>query len=414
MSAKGTQLTIDGQIYRILERCAEGGEAEIYRAEDERGAPFAFKHFKRKTSRGDREQRTRFLVERSRLLRDCCPAIKAPIGLTTLQGRLGHIAPWAGDETLANRLEGPGLSMTDGLVFAIAFVQAVDVLLHHGVVLGDASLTNIVAHGDRIGVVDLDNYQLTKAKNSASAFAGQPNYLAPEIRTAVARGEPPTISEWSDRFAVAVVLHELILCKHPAAGFDGDLDRFRLAMTSGQWPHDPDLPGPPSRDGVGGYPATILNQPLRALFRRAFSLKPDQRPSAAEWRAALVDALNGQCYLHACGQPLFVDPSQRQCPHCGRAFSFQLLRGWTAEAFSLDAPETKIGRAQLGNHPMVSGEHAVFRRRGPLLELVSVGLNPTYRRSGNAWCKLPHGRPVLVNAGERLKFAEVETIIAGG
>jgi hypothetical protein len=240
--------------------------------------------------------------------------------------------------------------------------------------------------------------------------------MAPELRVALAKRQPAIPTVATDLFSLAVLVHEIILLVHPSAGNDGDELHFQEAMCSGKWLLDPAVAGPSSRD-LGGYPATVLSTDLARLFRSAMSLDPGSRPSAESWEAELSAAFHAvdTCPYPGCGSPFIIDVSQVACPLCGRPFPHLTLRmKGHGGGIPLVDGATILGRTELGNSPQVSARHAIFRRMGTETWIESIGRNGTCRWNGSRWVRLPDGKAVLVQAGDRLLLGDVEILLDWG
>lgn len=201
--------------------------------------------------------------------------------------------------------------------------QLTTVLHRSGYVVGDFNERNILVSADcRVTLVDCDSMQIPHP-GSARPFlceVGRAEFTAPELLDADFRSTPRRPS--SDLFALAVHLFQLLMeGVHP---FDGvwqgggekpprhQLARQALFAYGGS----PRLTPRPA-----ALPDDFLPDDIRALFRRAFVLgvaDPDERPTGAEWQAA----------LHACAATVSTCPTtaghvypghHRTCPWCGQA-----------------------------------------------------------------------------------------------
>jgi DNA-binding helix-hairpin-helix protein with protein kinase domain len=265
---------------------------------------------------------------------------------------------------------------------------------------------NRVGSALHLYVIDLDNFNAPAVP--LPPMVGQNLYLAPELRKALANREAAIPNIYTDRFSIALLLHEILLLRHVAAGADGNEADFQKAMCSGRWLQDPAAADRPSGN-LGGYPAEVLNADLARLFRSALSLDPANRPSPGAWKSALGKAFNSLYCCPYCGGPCIVDMSKVVCPLCGRPFPHLTVRiVTTGQVFSLAHGTMVVGRAELGGSMKVSQRHAVFHRIGPETWLESHGRNGTYRWNGSGWSRLPDKKPLLVQSADRLRFGDVE------
>ena len=180
---------------------------------------------------------------------------------------------------------------------------------------------------------------------------GTPGFIAPEVmatssldKTDPRRKLPSTTT---DRHALAVLIYEYLLRRHPLEGSKvWDLDSTRdneLSMgeralfvehptdaTNRVKPADLDprtLPwGNPS-----ALPYTVTGPYLKPLFDRAFIdglHAPERRPTSEEWESALLKTVDlmQPCQNKGCEQKWFVfnNTPKPSCPFCGTAFVGQL------------------------------------------------------------------------------------------
>jgi len=154
---------------------------------------------------------------------------------------------------------------------------------------------------------------------------GTPDYQAPEVISGKA---PPSIS--TDRHALAVILYQLLLFRHPFRGpkvysQDSDEDETLMLGESAVFidhPHDTS-----NRPTKKFWPLTLLGNTLKDLFERAFisGLKdPTCRPTAGEWQSALarlLDRIIG-CGNEKCDEKYFPvrEGKPISCPWCNAPF----------------------------------------------------------------------------------------------
>ncbi|MGH3676937.1 MAG: hypothetical protein ACRDU5_14610 [Mycobacterium sp.] len=186
------------------------------------------------------------------------------------------------------------LNVAANLCLAVEVVHRVDA------VIGDFQERNIlVADTTEVTLVDCDSMQFTdRTGRRYLCGVGRPEFTAPELsginlRTQ-AREKP------SDLFALAVHIHLLLMAgNHPFmrgtwVGDGEQPDAMTLAKT-GHW-----AGGPSSllHTHPLAPPVTFLPPEIQQLFARAFTVgvhDPTQRPTAAEWRAALSRLRLARC-----------------------------------------------------------------------------------------------------------------------
>jgi len=105
-----------------------------------------------------------------------------------------------------------------------------------------------------------------------------------------------------------------------------------------------------------------------------------------------------------------LDESKKICPFCSTPYPTLGLRLSSGARIPFGDGVTELRRGTLGGSPTVSDLHAVVRRRGPEYGLESRGRNGSFRfdPASNAWVQLPAGREVVLRAGNKLRFADVE------
>ena len=278
-----------------------------------------------------------------------------------------------------------------------------------GVAHGDLQGGNVVME-DRGGVlracvIDLDNVAAPGLPPPPSV--GQVSYYAPEIRRDLSASR---VCPATDRFALAVLLHELLLGRHPAQHLlETDPDGFDAVMRAGGWPDDP--AGSPHPRNPGGLLVGCLDARLHNLFRRGLAAGPAARPGAAEWLAALRQAAENVYACDACRRPLLVDGGQARCPHCRAAFPAYQVQAPPHPPVRLGTAPVRLSRQELRGQPP-GPCHAVLRRHGPDALLEPTGRVPVWRLGGPAPARLAPREPHLLRPGDRLRLGDVEAEVA--
>ncbi|MGV0715514.1 hypothetical protein ABQE93_08925 [Mycolicibacterium sp. XJ662] len=193
---------------------------------------------------------------------------------------------------------------------------AVDVVHRVDAVIGDFQERNILVNDTtRVTLVDCDSMQFTDgAGRQYLCGVARPEFTAPELSgvdlLATGREKP------SDLFALAVHIHLLLMAgNHPFlrgewAGAGEQPDALTLAA-SGQWSGGP---GSALHTHPLAPPISFLPENIQGLFIRAFTdgaQNPDDRPTAARWRQALLGMQLGTC-PRGHQIPIEADP----CPWC--------------------------------------------------------------------------------------------------
>lgn len=186
------------------------------------------------------------------------------------------------------------LTVAANLCLAVEVVHRVDA------VIGDFQERNIlVTDTCRVTLVDCDSMQFTDVSgNSYLCAVGRPEFTAPEL--AGTNLSTQARSKNSDLFALAVHIHLLLMAgNHPFQRGDwvgpGEQPSAVELAKSGDW-----AGGRNSRLHTHPLapPVTFLPNTIQELFARAFTVGPTNpaaRPTAAEWRAALLAVAVSSC-----------------------------------------------------------------------------------------------------------------------
>lgn len=405
MCDPGKIIRLDSSIQIRNERpIASDGQGKVYLVTNiSSGQKGAFKVFH--DNKPDTITRLRFLVARSSELMSACPAICSPIDCATSNGLVGAYAPWVAGENLEDFLVNFKATFIECLQLAVAIAQALKALHELEFVHGDVHSGNVRVERQgsvlKVYIIDLDNFRCQGAP--PPIMAGRKEYLAPELWKKLLKHEHAIPDVTTELYALGVMLHEVLLVKHPASGVDGDEGQFVKAMSTG-WPHDPARMDR-VRGNSDGLPAEILNPGLIQMFRRSLSPTPHERPRAGDWMAELFKALSLVNVCEKCGGPSIVDAPRSHCPICQKPPLLKLAG--TFGHIPLRADSTVVGRTNLGGSLLVSTKHAIIRRQGDDYFLESLGQNGTFRRS-NSWIRLPDNHPVVIRNGDELKFADVD------
>ncbi|HEY5625560.1 MAG TPA: protein kinase [Dehalococcoidia bacterium] len=397
---------------KIVEFVGAGGQGEVYRVEVG-GRTRALKVFYEKYSEPEDERRLRALVDKklhtlSALLR------AAPQRVVRIGSRLAHLSEFISGPSLEAVMEQSQSSGTlpwsfpEGLQIAVTIAQGVSICEEQSLAIGDIAANNLTtvtkAGHHEIYLMDLDNY--ASPGQGDPRMLGQQLYLAPELLSGAVKA--PTVE--SDRYALGVLLHEILLLVHPKAGYDDTPEKFNVAVAEGRWQQDPQYPR--TARGAGGYPADVLSPKIQQFFRNAQSADPGRRPSAKMWVRALWEVLDdsrgpGVYQCEACDGFYLSDITKDRCPYCGAPHPVLALE--TAHGtIPLDARVNPIGREQLGGSKHVSKLHAVFWRVGPELLVEIVGSSGTWRYRDGGWTPLPARVPVPISPGDRLRIGDVD------
>jgi hypothetical protein len=179
-------------------------------------------------------------------------------------------------------------------------------------------------------LIDLDSLVVTG--QYPPDVLGTMGYIAPEVMAtkhldlADPRRQHPSVD--TDKHALAVMIYRYLLERHPLEGrrvLTGlsaeDEDEALHGAKAVYSEHRDDDSNRPR--GVSYLSAEILGRKVAELFHRAFVeglARPERRPLAGEWEAALCEAFDGllRCANSDCSHRWFVvtDPGRPVCPYC--------------------------------------------------------------------------------------------------
>lgn len=197
---------------------------------------------------------------------------------------------------------------------------------------GDVSCSNVAVSLDGSALL-MDTDTPVVPSVLPAQVMGTLNYMAPELHAGTAM---PSIK--TDLHALAVLLHELLLFRHPLRGpkvhsQDPDEDEWlALGERALFIDHPTDGSNRPKKDF---WPTTLLGEELTRLFRAALVdglRKPEARPTAGAWEEALVRLVDRvvPCASPTCEQQWFpATPGEHpRCPWCGTSWPRKASLPW--------------------------------------------------------------------------------------
>jgi serine/threonine protein kinase len=414
MTRSAKLLTTSGYKVSMGSPIAYGGQGEIREAILSRdNIKGVVKLFKKSFRTPSTRRRIEFLINAK--LSQSCPVIRAPTDLIASNGDLGHFTPFAPGISLEKKLQTGDITLIQAIQMALALARAIEVLHEQDISNGDLHSDNVLVESGEgdvlvLHLIDLDNFGAPG--QPLPDMIGQSLYLAPEQRIAISRGEPAIPDIFTDRFSLGVLIHEMLLLKHPATGSDDDEASFQQAMSKGRWLHDPGNGGS-LLDTLGGYPSGIVGPDLCRLFRRSISLERDTRPTPTEWKTSLQSVLNSVYVCPHCSGTFIADPYSFACSHCKQSFPALRLHTLEGSHIILNQAAVAIGRENIGGDQTVSARHAIFRRRGSITYVESRGRNGTSRWDGTDWIQLQENSPIVVKDGDKLRLGSFEVQLRG-
>ena len=209
-----------------------------------------------------------------------------------------------------------------------------------GLAHSDLSNKNVLIDPKTGGAVIIDCDSLVVPQIYPPDVLGTPGYIAPEVLATqkLELTDPkrnlPSIK--TDRYALAVLIYEYLLGRHPLKGpkinstVSSEEDELLSMGERAVWIENP-------KDKSNRPDAAFLKVPylklgpyLAPLFERAFTdglHDPNARPDAGEWERALVKTtdLLHPCPNPNCPQKWFVfDADDKRCPWCGTRIAGQV------------------------------------------------------------------------------------------
>lgn len=394
--------TTNNHAYRVLRVLGVGGQGIAYEAEGSTGLVVP-KIYHPKLVTPAWQKRVEWLVAQQ--LHTKSAVLIAPKSLLASAHGCGVLMPKVEGMSLEELFEAGRGSFLDYLGIAIAFLVGVVVLEKRSITHGDIAASNVmVSIVDGVfqaRLIDFDNY--ASAHVPPPAFTGQQLYEAPELVSGTI-----SPSSTSDRFALAILLYELLLRRHPFSSLNNALQANSLlkeieyvqATNHGIWPEDPRLGPSDLKPSV-----TILPSVVHDLFRRAFGTIPALRPSAEEWLIVLSPYLDAVHRCSKCREMFLNDANRSRCPACGQRPPKLELALRTGERIVLDPLPLTVGRESLGGDRVISTEHAVFSRVGMELRVRDTSRNGTMVRGSRGWRMLSRGDETAIDCGDHIVFA---------
>ncbi len=409
MIAKGKIFKLEsGRRIRIENFLSAGGQGEVYTATDLRSSQSSvLKVFFKRFSTPETVKRIRFLINHK--FDKICPVFRPPVDMIANKNIVAHYTPYINGESLEEFLTDTQYDIMENFQIAISIAHAIAELHRHKIAHGDIRADNVlIEHSDSVTksfIIDLDNFMAQGV--SAPPMIGHDLYMAPELRKAYEQGRPMIPDIYSDCFALGILMHEILLLKHPAAGYDTDKESFNKAMSEGRWLHDPAV-NDSSVSPTDGLSSQILDTDLSRLFRKSVSLDRSQRPSARLWESVLKNTLSKIDFCPKCNSPNII---KTYYPLCGHPYPILKLVTRTGAKIYLNRGTVVVGRDNLNGSDKVSKCHAVFYKIGPKVWIEPRGRNGTFMLSREGWVKLPNGKRKRIRKDNIIGFADTLGII---
>ena len=324
------------------------------------------------------------------------------------------------------------------LWLCINLCQAVRRMHFSGLCHGDLSENNVF--GDPVAgtasVIDCDG--LVVPGVSRPVVQGTGFWMAPELIL-----KPDTVpTPETDQHSLAVLIHQLLLLRHPLMGrpglFDNDPDRDDYFQLAAKARFIEDARNPNNQIRSLSYPCTVLGTEVARLIEKAFIAglnAPKRRPMPSEWERdlaplthGLVPCPNRDCTFKEFPLPDTVRASLR-CPWCGAMVAGPILSlrfydpepGQTGryrrdgscfvvqhDKYLLDWHVVRDGRPNDSKATERVAQFAEVKEGGKSrMVLYNVAIDSlSYSDPGEAWTVVGRDEGVYLKAGRRLRFGE--------
>jgi len=358
------------------------GQAMLVELEDQPGTRMVIKELPANSAT---LARLKWLCQQN--LSQLTAAFAAPIVCEdTGNGAILHLAPLA--DGVAQD-EDIGRALPHNLQICLELVCLLQLLEENGLAHGDLAPSNLFIGADgSVSLIDFDGFLPFDLQVPPPDTIGQRPMLAPEQRN----GSHPAPTRESCYYQAAMMMSMVARGHYVTDGMPSEPAAVDQVLCNGGWPEHirPLDPGEP--------PVVVLGDELVALFDRAFSLNPSDRPNYDEWRRALTRALHN-CWVHDCGDAFVADANTLACPGCGAAITIskatrelkiQLLPGGPRFGVELkDRTPIVLGRSTMPGLPStVSSRHLEILPFNGKLLLRHVGSNPTLIEQNGQWYQL--------------------------
>jgi serine/threonine protein kinase len=405
-------LTEKGRRVEIQGFLASGNQGKVFRARGAEGQALVLKVFLDPGE--DLERRTAFLV---RNMTGMGPTVLAPTDRVVSPGLLATLAPFVPGPTLETWLQASPRAgdLKTRLIMALGLAASVENYHARGWTPGDLGADQFIVQEtpilSTVRLVDVDS--LVAPGLPAPRTLGKLPYFSPELRQAFLTGRKHPITPQSDLFSLGVLLHELLLLRHPAEGHAAasDPEAYHRVLMEG-WPDDPLARRKGLPQERTGFPVALLDPNTQRILRLALSPDPSARPSAASIKLDLATALSRMCSCPCCSWGILPFEGQACCPHpeCSAIYGVPRFHG-AGLTLALDRPRMMLGRAELPS-PQISRQHLEVRRMGPCLEVVSLGANGTFLWRESSWTRLLDGKPTLLVRGDVIRLGGFQLRLA--
>ena len=319
---------------------------------------------------------------------------------------------------------GTRLSLLEALQIAYDIASCLDECERCGISHGDISANNVLVvlvspNGGSYWVpylIDIDNFVALNSSVPHPTHYGQHLFMAPEIWHSALKGQERYPDLFSDRYSLAVLLHWLLLLRHPHWRVICSGKNFRSIKELGAqllqemeagWADDPYGNGTTEPNGIGGYPVSVLDYQLITLLRSGLSTDPGSRPSAGTWKKALEQSIRFTAPCPRCNALNIVDALKKCCWSCKTPLPDPALK-LPSGLKRLPRSVVTIGRDLLGGLPYISRQQLRVRALPLLLQVCPLGRNPVYLVTAKKRVRMSHKHWYHLRIGDVMDVCGVE------
>lgn len=284
-----------GEPQSLAKRLAKGGEGEIYPLQKK--SDVVVKHYNQEVLAKNHTN----LISKISLMQQLRPAFKGrnmswpaiPV-YDEQQQWIGYAMPMIEGRTFRSlahamlyKKYAPNLTREHIVIMLLDFLQQVEFLHNHDVMIGDYNLNNFMWHPQKftVGFIDCDSYQIRHQGKYFPCLVGSPDLTAPEHHQKAYKDIVRTLE--SEQFSIAIILFMcLMLGRHPYDILDGE-DPVKN-LQSGKFAYGKGNRGIPKGPWYNIW--SHMPYRLKTLFIQTFTegaRDPSRRASIADWTEAL-------------------------------------------------------------------------------------------------------------------------------
>jgi serine/threonine protein kinase, bacterial len=256
-----------GSRYLLEQQIGQGGMGVVWRGRDKiSGAPFAIKVLRSEYS-ADPDAVTRFVRERTVLMKFRHPAVVSVHDMIVEGDQLALVMDLVegGDLNVYRQRSGGRLSWFEAMRIGAQICDGLDAAHRAGIIHRDLKPANVLLAGGQVRLADFGIARIVgdQSATTTGIVLGTAHYLAPEMLTG---GQP---SPASDMYALGITLYEVLAGQPPFTGHVGAIMHDHIATVPARIPGLPD--------------------PLWDLVSACLSKQPEARPAAGAMSRALRD-----------------------------------------------------------------------------------------------------------------------------